>query len=405
MATRARRVALMQAFALALAGAAARAEAQGGTDTSARRVAQPDSMRAIPSRPDSASAPAVRTDSVRAAPFHDGSRGPLVLPALFYTPETGIGGGIGALWVKGSTDGVTRPSTYTLDVLATRNGQFTLGNAGDIWTASNRWHLTYDALLSKYPYRFFGIGEAGVDSGETYTPTMRFLTLTAQRLLLPGIYAGFKVGYDDVDITEVVPGSILSRTTGSDGWKLVTVGLLANRDTRDRLYWPSTGTFVGVSVARASARLGSTHPFNRLTLDARRYFTVTGDHIIATQAWADLTDGLVPFDRLPQIGGSSIARGYLTGRFRDQQAVAFQAEYRSPGFAMFETVPRFTIVAFAAVGNAAPVLRQLAADQTHFAGGIGVRWALALPDRYNLRVDYGFGRSTRAFYITVGEAF
>ena len=392
-------------FALALSSAAT-AHAQVSADSAAWK-ALADSMSRALRAADSARAMRAYDSArmVRGERPPEGSRGPLVIPALFYTPETGVGGGIGALWVRADRDGVTRPSSFSMDALATAKGQFTLGAAGDIWTTQNRWHLTYDATLSKYPYRFFGIGEAGNDTGETYTPTNRLLFLTAQRLVAPGIYAGARFGYDDVIVTEVVPGSILSSTRGRDGWKLVTVGLLANRDTRDRLFWPSSGTFASVSLSRASARLGSSDAFSRLTIDARRYFTITGDHILATQAWADLTDGAVPFDRLPQVGGQSIARGYLTGRFRDQQAVALQAEYRSPGFALFDDVPRFTMVAFAAVGSTAPVIGQFAADQSHFAGGFGFRFALALPDRYNFRVDYGFGRNSRALYLTVGESF
>ena len=362
-----------------------------------------DTTRRTP--PDTATLDSLIRAARAAADTSDGSLGPFVLPGIFYTPETGIGAGLGALWVKGNRDHVTRPSNYSVNAVATRNGQFTLALSADTWTPKNEWHLTFDGLLSKYPYRFYGVGAASVDSGETYTPSTRIVSLTAQRALLPGIYAGLRLSYDDVLVESVAAGSQLSATTGHDGWKLVTLGVMANRDTRDRLYWPSTGTFASASLSRALGRLGSTHPFNRLALDVRRYITITGEHILATQWWGDFTDGLVPFDRLPQLGGQVIARGFLVGRFRDQQAMAMQAEYRSAPFAFIETVPRLTVVAFAGAAATAPVIGQFAGDRTRITGGFGLRYALSLPDRFNLRVDYGFGRDSRAFSITVGEAF
>ncbi len=335
----------------------------------------------------------------------DNSLGPFVLPGIFYTPETGLGGGIGALWVKGNRDHVTRPSNYSLNAIATRNGQFTLGLSADTWTPKNEWHLTFDGLLSKYPYRFYGVGSVGIDSGEKYTPISRIVTITAQRAIMPGMYGGFRLGYDDVDVRDVDPSALLNGAQGIDGWKLVTVGVMANRDTRDRYYWPSRGTFASVSTYRAFARFGSTHPFTRVTLDGRHYLTLTGEHILAVQGWADLTDGRVPFDRLPQLGGQSIARGFLVGRFRDQQAAALQAEYRSAPFRFIEDAKRLSIVAFTSFATTAPVIAQFASDRTHVTGGLGLRYALSMPDRYNLRLDYGIGRGTGAFSITVGEAF
>lgn len=333
------------------------------------------------------------------------SIGPLVLPGLFYTPETGIGGGIGALWVKGHRDQITRPSNYAVDLLATRNGQFTLAGNADIWTPRNEWHVTIDGTLSRFPYRFYGIGAFSIDSGETYTPTTRALSITAQRLIASGIYGGLRVAYDDVLMADVAPGSFLSGTDGQNGWKLVTVGVLANADTRDRLYWPSRGTFASLTASAALAQLGSTHAYSRLTLDARHYRRIVGEHLLAMQGWVDLTDGRVPFDRLPQLGGQSIARGYLIGRFRDQQAAAVQVEYRSAPFRVFEDLRRVSFVAFSTLAGTAPDITRFSSDQAHASGGLGLRYAITLPDRLHLRLDYGVGRNSRTFSITVGEAF
>ena len=41
----------------------------------------------------------------------------------------------------------------------------------------------------------------------------------------------------------------------------------------------------------------------------------------------------------------------------------------------------------------------------HFAGGVGLRFALKDDDRLNIRIDRGWGRGTSGTYFTIGEAF
>ena len=372
----------------------------GAHASAAQEPTRPDSVAA---KRDSA-ATLVPRDSQPAAPT---SIGPLVLPAIFYAPETGIGGGAGALYLRSTdpTDPGQRLSTHAANAIVTAKGQYSVSLLNDIWTKGNGWRVGFDVTWARFPNRLYGIGTQRVDTGETFTPTSFTVLWSAQRMFRPGIYMGPRFTYDDTRITDIVVGGILSGgVTGAGGWRLATLSWLTSWDRRDQVYWPTRGFLLSTSVGRALGRLGSTHTFNRLTFDARRFMRIQGDHLLAAQLSTDFTEGSVPFDRLPQLGGQQLLRGYYAGQFRDRHTAVATLEYRSPGLAWsFEN--RLAFVLFVATGGAARDPSAFAIEELHTAGGAGLRFALTPGDRLNFRVDYGVGRGSSALYITLGESF
>ena len=400
--------ALACALALVLACAAA-----GGA--AAQQPARPDSVSrrdtvtvradSVARRLDSLAAAAL--DTSPAAPLRPTSVGPLFIPAIFYAPETGIGGGAGVLYLR-TTDPLNaaqRLSTHAANALVTAKGQYVLSVLNDVWTKGNGWRVGFDVSWARFPNRFYGIGSQRVDSGETFTPTSFSGLVSAQRIFGPGVYAGPKLTFDDTRISDVVPGGILAGgASGAGGWRLVTLSWLTSWDRRDQLYWPTHGFLLSTSVGRAFGHLGSTQTFNRVTLDARGYTRLQGDHLLAAQFWTDFTDGAAPFDRLPQLGGQQLLRGYFAGQFRDRHSAVAQLEYRSPGFD-WSWEKRLSMVVFVATGGTAREPSRFVIEELHTAGGAGLRFALTPGDRLNFRLDYGVGRSSSAVYITLGESF
>ena len=86
---------------------------------------------------------AVPRDSVIAPPAPN--LGPFFLPALFYTPETGAGGGIGVLKfsLARANDPAQRPTAHSANLIITWNGQYALSTSNDVWTAGISLGIAY----------------------------------------------------------------------------------------------------------------------------------------------------------------------------------------------------------------------------------------------------------------------
>lgn len=97
------------------------------------------------------------------------------------------------------------------------------------------------------------------------------------------------------------------------------------------------------------------------------------------------------------MGGSYAMRGYYEGRYRDNDLIQFQVEYRQ------KIYNRHGIVAWGGAGNVFPDMDKFKWKQTLPTYGIGYRWEFK--NRVNVRLDYGFGKGVSAFYFGINEAF
>jgi outer membrane protein assembly factor BamA len=114
--------------------------------------------------------------------------------------------------------------------------------------------------------------------------------------------------------------------------------------------------------------------------------------------------GEVPFNQLSQMGGKNMMRGYFRGRFRDQNQIAAQVEYRflplKLGFSK-----RLGATVFGGVGDVFEDWNQLSIKDIKWSAGVGARFLLFQQKDVYLRVDYAITPDENGFYIGVGEAF
>lgn len=339
-----------------------------------------------------------------------GSRRILPLPAVFYSPETKLGGGAAVTVVQRRAAAAVddRPTSLSVVALYTQLAQLNTSVGGDWWSRGNRWNVNLGAGFQRFPFTYYGTGSAVPDSGEEYTPRTVSLSAAAQRLVRPGLYLGAMTTWDDVTMLETAEGGVLRSglITGSRGGTVSTASALVTWDTRDNLYYAERGSFVRLQALGAARVLGGDFGFRRVSLDARRYLALERPRparqarTLALQGVVTTTGGDVPFDRLAQFGGSSVVRGYYEGRFRDRAAAAVQAELRQPVW------KRVGVAAFYGAGSVAPGLAELRLRDVRGAGGIGLRVALDAKEKINIRIDQGFGQGgSGGTYFTLGEAF
>jgi hypothetical protein len=335
-------------------------------------------------------------DSVRSS-----QSGIYPLPIIFYTPETGFAGGAAALFLHRDPS-VQRASSITGTAIYTEKKQIILSLSGDAYFSKGATRLLGEVTFQKYPNKFFGVGNNTVGSNEeTYTPKTYLLKAVLYRNFASHINIGPILRFENVSMREIAPGGVLATGVlpGSWGGRSSGLGLVANWDSRDNTFSARSGSFYQLTTLFYRSALGSDYSYNDIQIDTRNFFNTFSDHVLATQGCGEFIDGSVPFQNYAKFGGQSLLRGYFDGRFRDKNAVSFQAEYRIPVWW------RFGLVGFAGIAQVADRIKMLAINRFWFAGGIGLRFAWSPDERINLRLDYGVGNNSSGLYITVTEAF
>lgn len=347
--------------------------------------------------------PARTTAAAVARPDTADSRlgSPLIAPAFTYTPETRFAVGLGVLAVTEERRPFQRPDAYGANLLVTQRGQFTLAGTADVWTRDNRLRVETDIAAIRFPNRFFGLGLDTPSQGERYTPTTFSGSLNVQRAVRRGIYLGVRAAGERTSLTDLDPAGRIAAYRERDGWSLMTVGVQAIYDTRDRLFAARHGAVSSLSIARTDRALGATFDATRITLDLREYAALHPRVTVALQGRLDHVAGQLPFDRLPQLGGPNLLRGYFAGRFRDRSLGIAQGELRFGPWWEFVGVN-----VFAAAGGVANTLEALRDVRFRRAAGAGLRLIVNPQTGLGLRIDWAQGEmGSRGWYITVGEAF
>ncbi|MFN5920776.1 MAG: BamA/TamA family outer membrane protein, partial [Bacteroidota bacterium] len=223
----------------------------------------------------------------------------------------------------------------------------------------------------------------------------------AAYLVKKHLYAGAQYVFEKMFQMDVSKAPLLkqSEIVGSNGYSASGAGFYLTYDSRDNIYFPYTGLLAEVSVASFNPALGSTHRFTNVIADVRWYKQLWNENILAIQIYSQHNAGNIPFRMAATLGNEMFMRGYYTGRFRDDHALAIQAELRKhiwgPAGAVF----------FAGTGTASPGFNQLLKmHKPHIGAGLRIK---AIPrERINMRFDYAIGvDGNSAAYISLNEAF
>jgi hypothetical protein len=337
-----------------------------------------------------------------------------VLPMAFYTPETSLGLGAGALFLfdMPGASAKRRPSSVSIAGIYTLEHQLVTQLVPELRFGDDDLVLRLELLGTKFPSRFYGTGN-NPDSDEYDTFTDCYLRTGFEARVRPfragsalrDVYTGLryksywssirekrpKKGSDESLFAEVEdPGEKRYFTSG--------VGPLVAWDTRDGLNWPLSGNYIELSGLFFEPWLNSDLRYQQASLDVRRYQPLWASHILALRFTHQSVWGDVPFQQLPQLGGANLLRGWYSGQLRDRQMIALEAEYRLPLGA------RFALVGFGSAGQVAERVRKYAWKNTHLAGGGGIRFAVDVKDRTNVRLDVAYGDRVQ-FYVHFREAF
>jgi outer membrane protein assembly factor BamA len=336
----------------------------------------------------------------------DQARNSLVaLPYVFYTPETKAAAGIGAIYSFRPKNGDigSRPSTLKLAATYTQNKQYILALIMEHYLQEKSWYFYGDYSFREYPDKFWGIGNnTAASAEEDYKPRWLRSFTNIQKRIWPGFYAGMRYHLEHLKILEYGPDGILQNKTitGTKGGFASGMGFIFSHDTRNNIYFPTSGFYNQAHAVFFNKAIGSDFDFRILTADLRLYLSLFKNQVLAFQSYNIFGNGDVPINLLGQLGGGYWARGYYLGRYRDKNMMAFQTEYRVPLFW------RFGAAAFIGVGSVANRVADFKAQNLKVTKGLGLRFKINSQENINARVDLGFSpEGDVGVYMLIVEAF
>lgn len=327
-----------------------------------------------------------------------------VLPSAFYTPETrvGVGGLVYTYFKPGRPDSLLRKSNTQSYLSYTQNKQFSFENDYQIWLGKNTIFLLGSVDYSRFPEFFYGIGNATHESNKMRV-SFDVIRIQAKNLLLiqRNIYAGITLNYQRLYNQDVnlMDNAFCMEINGGMGYEAKGIGPVLIIDKRDNPLNPSKGGYLETSYMNFKSLTVNENAFSAFTLDARKYFTFLKKLIWNGNAYFAFNKGQVPYRMLPSIGGARFLRGYYNGRFRDNNMVVIQQEFR------MRIYKALGLAGFCGIGEVAKNLSDLKTNQIHYNYGAGLRIRLNKKENTNLRIDYGRTRDSQGVYIVYAEAF
>jgi len=341
-----------------------------------------------------------------------------VFPAIGYTLQTGFAAVVSANAViykkhHSAKDSTSLPSIVAGSISYSQKEQIILPLQATLYFNNNKTILVSDWRYLKYPTYTYGLGMNTTPQDTTKLDYQYFKFHTTLFFQVhPGVFigAGYILDYFwDIEEKHPKPGNItdfqkygFDSTSFSSG---ISLNLL--RDTRDNPINAYRGSFLNLAIIPRFQFLGSNANWTSLLLEYRTYirFPANTNNILALWSYNWLTlSGTPPYLMLPSTGWDktfNTGRGYVQGRFRSNNMLDAEAEYRIQlsrnglfGMVVFTNFESFSEINTWQFGSPAP------------AGGLGLRIKLNKYSRTNIAIDYGWGRQgSKGFFVNLGEAF
>lgn len=368
----------------------------------------------------------------------------LVLPNISSNPVNGLLLGIAGStgFYMGSRES-TRVSSVGFNAAYTTRNQFLAFAKSNMYTKGDRFFLQGDWRYFIYNAPTWGLGTNAPDSIGSQN------SFAWQGAGIEDIKDGYGMAYNYVKFQEIVsyqirqfkyvgigyhldhfykikdkslrldtipnqltPHYLYSKVYDFDTSKYTLSGLSLNLvyDSRDNLINPFRGYFININYRFNPEFLGSSRNSSTLWTEFRTYVSLsprTPRHLVAFWLFGSFRiTGHQPYLTLMATGEDQRARsgrGYIAGRYRGDNMVYGEVEYRFP------ISPCSNILGGVVFLNATTTSNQTR-DISLFnyirpGGGVGLRLMLNKNFRTNITLDFGFGHKSQGFYFSGTETF
>ena len=330
--------------------------------------------------------------------------GILPIPIVITEPAVGYGGGLALVWIHGggmaglrdAPPGVTgKPVTPDISAAAgagTENGTWAAAVAHVGFWKGDRWRYTgvvgrisprldtYDAAGNAYRFN--------LDGWAVYQELRRRVGRTDLFLGARFVFMDSTTTFDSGRLPPDIPRPEFgTRDSG--------LGAVAEFDTRDNAFTPSSGVQIKASGMFYGSYLGGDHDYRRYTADGFFFWDVAPRLVLSSRLRTQSVPGDAPFYARPFIR----LRGIPTMRYQGETAISLDGEAR------FNVAKRWWLVAFAGGGWTDAGSIRVLEDQSVHAGGFGFRYLIARILGIQAGIDVARGPEKTAFYIVFGSSW
>jgi hypothetical protein len=366
----------------------------------------------------------------------------LLIPIVASNPATGFMLGVGGQYAL-KMPGSDRYSSFNGSTQFTSKGQKMFFLKNSIYTRDNKFYFNGDWRYMIFSQPTYGLGTDAPEGGildyqfglsgiettyDSLAQPMKFNTAkfyqTVSMEVTDGLYIGF--GYNFDSFSKIVdeklklnPGDTLLTSHfvynsyyGFDtkSYYSSAINLNVVFDTRDNMINPYKGYYAMVSWRGGLKLLGNNQNTSFYQVEYRSFHSLSKHiprHLIAFWAMGNFSaNGEFPYLILPATGydqrGRS-GRGYTQGRFRGNNFVYGETEYRFP---LSRDGGVLGGVVFVNATTADNPVKQLKLFESVKPGyGFGLRIMADKRSRTNLALDFGFGENSGGFYLSASETF
>ena len=382
---------------------------------------------------------------------HKGSFYITPLPVIGQNPAWGFmyGAAVSTSWFMGDPS-TTNISSMLLGATLTSKKQFLGTLKGTVYFTDNHWKLDIDWRFLNTSQPTYGLGTGPqsakpvgkgfeISEGVFSAPipdeqlmTYNFLRFhqTVSKSFGKDFYLGLGYHFDyfsnmkdnmlDLDTTGGKQPVITSyyaynvkNNLNQEESRLSGVSLNASYDSRDNINSTYEGRYALISFRYNPEFLGSDLNSSTLWLEYRDYYALGNNHKNVFALWTFgnfKTSGTLPYMDLPALGYdqmSNSGRAYAQGRFRGQNLIYTEIEYRRILVGTKKNPDFFGMVIFVNATTASNKDGNIDLFQyIDPAAGLGLRFMLEKKSRTILAVDYAFGKyGASAFYLALNQAF
>jgi len=326
--------------------------------------------------------------------------GVAVVPIIDYDPTFSFSIGVaGQLFYQLSTKDTISPySTTGFFGMYTFNGSAGLAGFQKFHLNEDRWRIFLGGGFGSVNFQFWQPLPIidGVFIG--FNTKANFGAGVIEREIINKLYIGISAVYAKTETVFELPEWVPDSLKSSD-LNMHNLGYRLTYDKRDHQYNPFGGFYLGYKHNIYPEWLNNPDNFGRFSITYNHFYNLKDErHILATRFNAKIATGDVPFQGQNVVGGDDI-RGYTSGKYRNNQVYALQAEYR------WRFYRRFGAVGFFGLATATEDLASLTENELLPGGGLGIRFLMLPEERINIGIDVAFGKEDWGVYFRIGEAF